>query len=322
MDKFARFQYADAEMKPFGLSKTQLRSFHEPVLEYLPEFFNPQAVSDSEYEDLESLAQLAVPTVVAERIEKLGVHLGPDEMKEKLLFNDGKRVVVSGLRFRNLDLSFPFVALKANFRVNEPETIRLLKSLVMKTYGDADPQGFTIWEQPGLDLTQSENWSIVVGGPIDTTAIETPKRFEFKWESSPDSFFLELEKEYRVWVQENPELAKFVRLESFRDLETSGAKGLLLSLYDENGWAGIVAGKSSPLFGEEALYMIELFLSKRMRGKGLAKVLESQFLSKMSHEFNIVWGHIHRANVASMKTALSLGRVPLQQEYFFNLNVD
>jgi hypothetical protein len=52
----------------------------------------------------------------------------------------------------------------------------------------------------------------------------------------------------------------------------------------------------------------------------LAKVLESQFLAKLKDDFEIVWGHIHRENVASMKTALGLGRVPLQQEYFFSLS--
>ena len=312
--------------KPFGLSKKQLRSFHEPVLDYLPSFFDPLKVSDSEYEDLESLAQLTNPTVVAERIEKLsgehGIKFDPDQMTERLLFNDGTRATVSGLRFRNLDLRFPYVALKANFRVNEPETARVLRSLVMKTYGEADPRGFTVWEQPGLDLGHAETWSMVVGGLTSAPVIEVPKRFELRWEASPEAFFSRLETEYRDWTQENLALARFVRPESFRDLEVSGAKGLLLSLYDDQGWAGVVAGKSSPLFGREALYMIELFLTKRLRGRGLAKVLESQFLTRLKADFEIVWGHIHRANEASMKTALSLGRTPLQQEYFFSLSID
>lgn len=309
-------------MKPFGLSKTQLRSFHEPVLEYLPEFFDPQAVQDAEYEDLESLAQLSVASVVAERIEKLGVKLSVDQMSEKLLFNDGKKAVVSGLRFRNLDLRFPFVALKANFRINDQETARVLKQLVMKTYGEANPQGFTFMEQPGLEIGQTESWSVVVGGPTETKIIEAPARLELKWESTPEAYYPTLEQEHRAWSLENPRLAKFVRLESFRDLETAGSKGHLLSVYDEQGWGGVIAGISSPLFGREALYMIEIFLAKRLRGRGLAKMLESQFLLKLKSDFEIVWGHIHRANEASLKTALSLGRVPLQQEYFFSLSAD
>jgi hypothetical protein len=309
-------------VKPFGLSKTQLRSFHEPVLEYLPAFFDPQAVSDSEYEDLESLAQLATESVVAERIQKLGVALPPDQMTERLLFNDGTRAVVSGFRFLNLDLRFPFVALKANFRINEPETARILKALVMKTYGEADPQGYTLWEQPGLDFGQTENWGVVVGGSTETVVIDSPARFEFRWETTPESFFAILEREHRQWSSESPGLAKFTRLESFRDLETAGSKGLMLSVYDDQGWAGVIAGRSSPLYGREALYLNELFLTKRLRGRGLAKVLQSQFLLKLKSDFEIVWGHINRSNEASMKTALSLGRVPLQQEYYFTLDSD
>lgn len=309
-------------MKTFGLSKTQLRSFHEPVLEYLPEFFDPKAVSDSEYEDLESLAQLADSGVVAERIEKLGVSLPPDQMTERLLFNDTKKAVVSGLRFLNLDLKFPFVALKANFRTHDAETTRILKSMVMKNYGEADPRGFTIWEQPGLEFGQTENWNVVIGGSTETTVIDLPSRFELRWETTPELFFTAFETEYRLWSLENTGLAKFVRLESFRDLETAGAKGLLLSVYDEQGWAGVIAGKNSPLFGRDALYLNEIFLTKRLRGRGLSKVLQSQFLLKLKADDKIVWGHINRANEAAMKTALSLGRVPLQQEYFFTLESD
>ena len=62
----------------------------------------------------------------------------------------------------------------------------------------------------------------------------------------------------------------------------------MLSVSDDQGWAGLIAGKSSPLFGREAVYLIELFLTKRLRGRGLAKILESQFLFKLRHDFEIV----------------------------------
>lgn len=309
-------------MKPFGLSKKQLRTFSDPLLEYLPASFSPEAVSDSEYEDLESLAQLASQSVVSERIERLGVELPVDVMTERLLFNDGDRAVVSGIRFLNLDLKFPFVALKANFRINEPETIRLLKSLVMKTYGESDPMGFTVWEQPGLDLGQTEIWSIVIAGETAITPVTVPDKLELRWPSSIEDIFPELKAEYEQWAFSNREVSRFTQLESQSSLEAAASKGQLMCVYDSQGFAGLVAGRSSPLFGQEALYMIELFLVKRLRFQGLGKMLESQFIAKLSQDFDVVWGHINRQNMPSLQTALSLGRMPLQQEYFFTLSAD
>lgn len=309
-------------MKPFGLAKKQLRTFSDPLLEYLPASFAPEAVADSEYEDLESLAQLADQNVVNERIARLGVALPPELMSERLLFNDGSRAVVSGLRFLNLDLKFPFVALKANFRVNEPETTRLLKSLVMKVYGDSDPLGFTVWEQPGLDLGQSELWSVVVAGETDVAELPLPAGLAIEWSSSVESIFKTLQDEHLEWERENPRLARFIELQPRTSLEASAARGQLMTISDADGVGGLIAAESSPLFGLEALAIKELFLTKRLRYRGLGKILESQFLAKLKTDFDIVWGHIHRENEASLRTALALGRMPLQQEYFFSLSSD
>ena len=309
-------------MKPFGLAKKQLRTFSNPLLEYLPASFEPSAVSDSEYEDLESLAQLAKDSIVHERIEKLGVELPPELMTERLLFNDGERAVVSGLRFLNLDLKFPFVALKANFRINEPETTRLLKTLVMKVYGESDPLGFTVWEQPGLDLGQSELWSIVVAGDTDVATLSLPKELEADWPTAVEPFFDQLKTEHEEWARENKRLSRFVELQPRSDLNASASKGHLMTISDANGVAGLISAERSPLFGRDALLIKELFLTKRVRFRGLGKVMESLFLTNLKSSVDVVWGHIHRENEPSLRTALALGRMPLQQEYFFSLSSD
>lgn len=309
-------------MRPFGLSKALSKSFADPVLEYLPDLFDRQEIFDSEYEDLESLAQLANADIVKERIDRLAVRLSPDEMTERVLYNDGSKVVVAGLRFRNLDLQFPFVALKLNFRADQESTIQLLRKLVRENFDEAVPRGFTLWEKPGQNLYQTETWSYIVAGP--TASIEPrdlPSNLTLAHPSTVSEFYEDYKAEYEAWRLSHPKLAPFVQVETKEDLEASGAKGLLTTLEDAQGWAGLVVAKSSPLFGRKGLSMLDIMLSQRLRGQGLGKKLEATFVAKQRDQFELVWGHIHSENHASLRTAQSLGRELIQQEYFFSLDI-
>lgn len=309
-------------MRPFGLSKALSKSFSDPVLEYLPDLFDRQEIFDSEYEDVESLAQLANLEVVKERIDRLGVRLSPVEMTERILYNDGTKVVLAGLRFRNLDLQFPFVALKLNFRVNDESTIQLLRKLVRANFEESVPRGFTIWEKPAQNLLQTETWSYIVAGP--TAAIEPqdlPQGVELTNANSAAVFYDAYAAEYEAFRETHPKLAPFVQVESQADLDASGAKGLMTSISDAQGWAGLVVAKSSPLFGKKGLSMLDILVSKRLRGEGLGRKIQSHFVANLRDQFELVWGYIHSENIPSLRTAQSLGRTIIQQEYFFSLDI-
>lgn len=309
-------------MRPFGLTKELSKSFSKPVMEYLPDFFDAQEVYDSEYEDLESLAQLASPEIVNERLKRLGVSLSPDDLKERVLYNDGVRVAVSGLRYKNLDLGFPFVALKLNFRPDHDGVIQTLKKLVRETYAQSAPRGLTLLEKPDQDLEQSAIWNSVVAGPMEIgTALELPSGFEIRFEKSFTDRHDTYLKAYETWRSNNPQLAAFISPESREDLEVAASKGLLASLFNGNVWCGLVAAESSPLFGKKGLYLIEVFVDSRQQGQGLGLKLQSQFVSQLKDQFELVWGHIHAENKAAHITALRLGRKVIQQEYFFSLDV-
>lgn len=99
-------------MNPFDLPAHQLAAFARPVLEYLPAGYDPDNAVQAEIDDVGSLAALASPDVVAARIGRLGVNVSKWNMTERLLEDSDERTVISGLRYRNLDPAFPFVAVK------------------------------------------------------------------------------------------------------------------------------------------------------------------------------------------------------------------
>ncbi|MCB5273511.1 hypothetical protein BJG92_01033 [Arthrobacter sp. SO5] len=224
------------------------------------------------------------------------------------------------MRYLNLDPASPFVALKANFRVNRPATVRLLKAQVLKTYGESMPLGFTFWEQPGLNLGQTEDWSLIVAGSTDVRRVGVPDGLEVHWPSTVDDFFADFGAEHGHWTASSPRLSRFVQVQSRDDLEQAARLGRLMIIRDAAGFAGLAAGRSEQLFGQPGLCLIELFLAERVRSRGWGKVLESQFIARHHPDFGTVWGHIHAGNCPSLHTALSLGRTPLQQEYFVGLS--
>lgn len=311
-------------MNPFGLPDRQLAAFARPVLEYLPAGYDAEDAAHAEIEDIASLSALASPDVVAARITRLGLNVSTENMTERLLESSDERTVVSGLRYRNLDPTFPFVAVKTTARVNDLEAVDALAAQVTEAYCGAGVRGFTFWEQPGLDLSPAECWATVMAGSLsvatraderDLTALLT-----ISWPEAATELFADYQHEHQAWRSEAPELASFVSESDQEGLQVAADQGLLMSLRDDHGFAGLAAATISPLFGRRAVCMLDMFLTERLRGKGLAPAVESSLLAGQRSGVDTVWGQIHARNRPSLRTAHKLGRRPVQQEYFVSLS--
>ena len=314
------------------LKSRDAASFAEPLKEYLPrEIVSARGLREAVINDVEVLSELADPKVAVIRRERLNLALEPAEIAEKLLLKTRtlpplkSRIVIGGARFRNLDTAFPFVEIHLNYRIKKAAQIEELRQMVDENFYALRPRGFTFKEAPGLGpqlgLTEGalQEWSHAVWGPTKKiAAAPLPKGLELKAETSI-AFYSAYEREYREWRDRNEQLAPFVRIESEADMETAVKAGLVHSVYDAKGWAGVVAGQSNPFYNAPSIYIFELFLAERLRGKGLGRAMEALFVERVSDRFPYVWGNIHSVNTASLKTALGLGRQIVQTEYFVPL---
>ncbi|MEO5778610.1 MAG: hypothetical protein ABIO34_11930 [Arthrobacter oryzae] len=311
-------------MNPFGLPDHQLAAFAAPPLEYLPAGFNAEDAAQAEIDDVGSLAALASPDVAAARIGRLGVDVSTWDMTERLLDATDERTVVSGLRYRNLDPTFPFVAVKTTVRVTDAEAVDALAARVTDAYCGVGVRGFTFWEQPGLDIVSAERWATLVAGRMDVAARaderELTGTLTTSWPEAATEVFAGYQHEHQSWRSDTPELASFVSESDQKGLQEAADQGLLMSLRDNQGFAGLAAATIAPLFGRRAVCMLDMFLAERLRGKGLAPAIQSTFLARQRSGADIVWGHIHAGNLPSLHTAQKLGRVPVQQEYFVSLS--
>lgn len=315
-------------MNPFGLSNDQLSAFSRPVLEYLPAGFDAEAVTRAEVEEVESLFALASLEVVEARIARM--KLTGDtatltgHLTERLLETGQDRITISGLRYRNLDPGFPFVAIKTTARIDAAEAVEALAARVTEAYRGAGVRGFTFWEEPGLHAGgRVETWATVVAGSLPTAAqgheAGAVGDTRISWPDTAADVFGEYQREHHAWRSAFPDLAPFVPESDEDELEEAANEGRLMVLEDDHGFAGLAAATSSTLFGRPSIYMIEMFLAKHVRGQGLAPVVESLFLAGQRSDVDTVWGHIHAQNVPSLRTAEKLRREAVQQEYFVDL---
>ena len=140
------------------------------------------------------------------------------------------------------------------------------------------------------------------------------------WPEAATDVFSDYQHEHQAWRSETPALASFVSESDLDGLQEAADQGLLMSLRDNHGFAGLAAATVAPLFGRRAVCMLDVFLTERLRGKGLAPAMQSTFLTGQRSGADTVWGHIHARNIPSLRTAQKLGRRPVQQEYFVSLS--
>lgn len=313
-------------MNPFGLPDHQLAAFARPVLDYLPAGYDTEDAVQAEMDDIGSLAALALPDVVAARIGRLGVDVSTGNMTERLLDASDGSTVISGLRYRNLDPAFPFVAVKTTARVNDAESADTLAAQVAEAYHGVGVRGFTFWEQPGLDLSVAERWATVMAGSLCVAARADERdltgALTISWPEAATEVFADYQQGHQAWRSDAPMLAPFVSESYEEGLQEAADQGLLMTLRDDHGFAGLVAATISPIFGRRAVCMLDVLLTERLRGRGLAPAVQSTFLTGQRSGADTVWGHIHAGNLPSQRTAQKLGRRPVQQEYFVSLSAN
>ena len=193
-----------------------------------------------------------------------------------------------------------------------------------EAYRSAGVHGFTFWEQPGPDLSPAENWATVMAGSLSVAAQADERdltgALTISWPEAASEVFADYQHEHQGWRSNTPELAPFVSESDQEGLQDAAYQGLLMSPRDNHGFAGLAAATISPLFGRRAVCMLEMFLTERLRGKGLAPAVQSSFLAGQRSGADTGWGHIHAGNLPSLRTAQKLGRAPVQQEYFVSLS--
>jgi GNAT superfamily N-acetyltransferase len=297
------------DFKFLSLSEADAQSFVTPLFSYLPpEVLQHGRVELATRKLLLEADEIASPEACALRAERFYLH-----------GHENGRLIIGGLRFRKLNPAFPFVHFLANFSITEDDIARF-QELTKRTYGIARPRGFTIRQAPDLfKNTEHEKWSHTLWARTrDIPEASLPSSLSAAWNTQVD-FYPDYEREYEEFFKLHSETAEYLKLESLSDLNRQAQDGLLLSVYDSLGWGGVIGGVALDFYGFPCLYIFEIFLAKRLRGKGIARTLQASFIRRLSDRFSHIYGHINDANLPSLRTAHSLNRKVVESEYFFRV---
>lgn len=96
----------------------------------------------------------------------------------------------------------------------------------------------------------------------------------------------------------------------------------MASFNDPAGWCGLIAAREEALYGTRALYIFEIFLVERWRGRGAAKAIDAALVSQAANRYSLIWEHIYSENWPSLRVALAQGRSVIETEYFFPYRED
>lgn len=308
----------------FELTSEQIEGLVDYKASYLPgQISASPAFRPAVGQHVSSLTRLAEPEVCARRKEFMRSALAADEFRERVLIEDGAQVVVGGIRFRNLDPGFPFVELNANFDLLQPNLVGQIASVARHHFGGFAPKGILAVGPPKVALSIGvERWSHAVCGPsANTCNALLPDGLTCSFPATAE-FYDAYRDAYAQWQATSPGLGGFVQAEPRQDLEASAAQGLLASFADAAGWCGVVAARQEALYGTQALYIYEIFLVERWRGKGAAKAIDAALVSRLASRYVLVWENIHSENWPSLRVAFAQGRSVLETEYFLPYGED
>ena len=300
------------------LTQAQIDRFADHKARYLPsKIASGPVFRASVVQEVEAIVRLAAAETCLGRKAHFGSALDPDAFRERVLVEEGAKIAIGGIRFRNLDTGFPFIEVTSNFNLLDPSLSLPVLAIAARQFAGFAPRGLLLTGPPGVALAMPfERWThVVAGASAQACAAVLPAGLCCSFPAKVD-FYDAYHTAYSEWRANSPGLAPFVRIEPRQSMEEAAAAGLLASFHDSSGWCGVVCAREEALYGTPAMYIIELFLVERWRGRRAARAIDTALVSRMGEHYPVVWEHIHAGNLPALRTALAQGRSIVETEYF------
>ena len=115
---------------------------------------------------------------------------------------------------------------------------------------------------------------------------------------------------------ERPWARAELRVEDRESLQGCLAENLLFGILIDGVWSGIVAGAHATRGGIAGIEIVDIVLSRAMRGAGLGVSVQWRFAEAVAKRgTSIIWGTIAEANIPMRRTAERAGRVDVGASY-------
>lgn len=229
----------------------------------------------------------------------------------------------TGIRYRSLDVTRPFVDVIATTADPTPDGLAAVAAAVTPAYADLHPLCLRVDapDAPALveQLTADPRFGPrcvvdmhVVAAPVDTLRVHaraTAYDSVTVRPGAPEPLALRVAEIYAELATQEPELARWARPEDLDSLTECADEGLLFEVLVDGAPAGVVAGLRYDAHAMAGFSVQELCLDRAHRGRRLAPAAVQRLLEELPADpGDVLWGTIHPANTPSLRNALSIGR--------------
>ncbi|MDR6221446.1 GNAT family protein [Deinococcus soli (ex Cha et al. 2016)] len=294
----------------------KLAQIGDPIRSWLPEAQLYQALLNELSEDVERVTNDEMAAEFASYCPVSGTQ-DPTDYKNRWGMQAGQQVL-SGIRFKALDLNQPFVTVVSTERLpNSLTELTQLSDALRVSWAMFSPK-YTRFFIPSYSplfnqpLSPDFEWEkLFLAAPIQALR-ERPLNPDVPVELAiPADLSL-----YRTYVQEyaallasNPEHQEYAQPESEEDLLYYLEEGTLYEVRINGQLAGVVAVTPSQEQGLQGFLVIEMFLYAAYRGQGYAQTVQRLLVDRLAaQDTDVLYGTIHARNTPAVQAAKRSGR--------------
>jgi len=252
----------------------------------------------------------------------------------------GGQWCVTGIRFRGMDVSKPFVDVVATSLPPDAASLEFLCARVVPVYEEFSPKAVRV-DVPDPDAlvgqVLAQGWGAevdqyVVAGPVrgvrgrqaaavatdiadiadaaDGAAVtgDVADRVALV-AGTPEALYPEVVRCYERIEAGRPDLPAWARPSTREELTECAEEGLLFEVRIDDDPAGVVAARRDDDFGMTGFVVQEIVLRPEFLGRRWGRTVLTHLAEALpAREDDVLWGTIHADNTPSLRNATSVGR--------------
>ncbi len=298
--------FATAVLNTYDLSKLKIDK--ERALSFLSD----QILSDFE--------ELNLAETMSARHQYYKIGEASDYAESFIELGESKKIIC-GIRHLGGNPDLPFINCLPNFEMTSIEEAKKIARVVQSRFEKFSPRYLSFYSSKKMEIDLIGSIYLVSNSKSMSEARDWKLNETISLERIVDHSFYDWYKEgYEEFHQEQPHLRSKVTVNDLDTMTDSLDQGLLFYAKIGQERVGLIAAIKSEFLGHPGIYFNEIFLSKKFRGKGLAKSLQRKFILDHARPEDIVWGTIDDQNKYSYQTAVSNGREAIRYECFLKLS--
>ena len=283
-------------------------------------WYTPETLRDLYQRDLRA----DIERVLSDELAKKFHHYCPvpgasdDDFKNRWLELPGLGRAIIGIRFWNLDLGRPFVAVTFSETLLQPGTdIGALKSAVAEVYGLFQPKHLRFFF-PGhwrgdISTWREAHWEKrYLAAPLrEMCALPKPRNLgRLRLRQAADmTFYAAYADLYERRFAAFPLLREYTRTETEEAMAEYLQEGTLFEVEVDGAWSGIICVTRHVEQGLKGFLVVEMLLEPHLSGQGLGVAAQYRLAHALNaEEDDVLFGTIDARNTATIKTARRSGR--------------